>query len=80
MYLVIKQVLVQHQPPGTTEDLNQAGVLWTIGPEQRLEETVAEGVKQEGMFFEGHFLWLLPFCLFLEICEIKFDKLSTVGI
>ena len=52
---------MQHQHPGTTEDLNQPGVPWTIGPEQKLGETVAEGVKQEGMFFEVHSLWLLPF-------------------
>ena len=45
---------MQHQHPEITEDLNQAGLLWTIDLDLRLEGTVAEGVKQEGMFFEIH--------------------------
>ena len=55
---------MQHQHPGTAEDLNQAGVLWMIGPDQMLEGTVAEGVMQEGMFLKIRFLWLFNFFCF----------------
>ena len=55
---------MQHQQPGTAEDLTQAGVLWMTSPDQRLEGTVAEGVKQEDMFLRFTFLGcLLLFCL-----------------